>query len=93
MQKVVDNENLRWIPVTPTGEQVEVSLVFQDDKGKLEEFSISTFVSPTKLNEFEGFEVGEKKFSLFRKLFFSLVPIFLRKRIFQENMPVSTAVM
>ena len=60
MQKVIDNENLRWIPVTPTGEQVEVSLVFQNNKGKLEEFPISTFVSPTKLNEFEGFEVDEK---------------------------------
>ena len=60
MQKVIDNENLRWIPVTPTGEQIEVSLVFQDDKGKLEEFSISTFVSPTKLNEFEGLELDEK---------------------------------
>jgi hypothetical protein len=60
MQKVIDNENLRWVPVTPTGEQIEVSLVFQNKKGKLEEFSISTFVSPTKLNEFEGFEVDEK---------------------------------
>ena len=60
MQKVIDNENLRWAPVTPTGEQIEVSLVFQNNKGKIEEFSISTFVSPTKLNEFEGFEVGEK---------------------------------
>ena len=92
MQKVIDNENLRWVPVTPTGEQIEVSLVFKDNKGKIEEFPISTFVSPTKLNEFEGFEVDEK-FSLFRKLFFSLVPIFLKKkRICQENMPVNTAV-
>jgi len=60
MQKVIDDENLRWTPVTPTGEQVEVSLVFQDNKGKIEEFSISTFVSPTKLNEFKGLELDEK---------------------------------
>jgi hypothetical protein len=60
MQKIIDKENQRWIPVTPTGEQIEVSIVFSNTKGNLEEWPISAFVSPTRLNEFEGIQVDDK---------------------------------
>ena len=86
MQKVIDKKNSRWIPVTPTGEKIEVSFVFRDPKGKNKELPISAFVSPTNLNEFAGIEVDEK-IQPFPKTF-----LFAGSHFSEEkNMPVKYA--
>jgi len=46
MKKMIDGKEIRWVPVDPSGDQVWVSLVFTDAKGRPVEHSINKFVSP-----------------------------------------------
>ena len=48
MKKALDGEGVRWVPVDPSGDQVWVSLVFADAKGKQVERAINKFIAPVK---------------------------------------------
>ena len=64
MQKFKDkNGEERYIPVPPSGDQIEVLLVFPDDEGKPKEFPISRFIAPVNLLEYDDshFEAAKTK--------------------------------
>ena len=54
MQKKLDKEGTRWVPVDPKGDPVEVFLVFPDEEGTLREHPISNFVAPAAQVDFDG---------------------------------------
>ena len=55
MRKVTDGEGgERLVPVQPAGDAVEVLLVFPNQDGKPQEHSVSRFVAPANLLDFDG---------------------------------------
>ncbi len=54
MQKKLDEEGTRWIPIEPAGDRIEVFFVFPDKEGNLHEHPIHNFVQPAQLVDFDG---------------------------------------
>jgi hypothetical protein len=61
MQKKLDEEGTRWIPIEPKGDPVEVFLVFPDEEGTLREHPISQFVAPADQVDFDGTPLPPRK--------------------------------
>lgn len=61
MQKKLDEEGTRWIPIEPKGDPVEVFLVFPDEEGTLREHPISEFVAPADQVDFDGTPLPPRK--------------------------------
>ena len=64
MRKALDAEGVRWVPVDPAGDEVRISLVFADAKGKQGEHAISKFISLVQTDEVEG-SLAKKKGEVF----------------------------
>ena len=58
--QTLEGDTKQWIPVPPTGDPIEVSLVFPDSKGKLGEHPINKFISPAQMNGLDKFAIEKK---------------------------------
>ena len=59
-------EGVRWVPVKPAGDRVQVSLVFPDAEGKLQEHPIQKFIAfaqAKKINGLAPAKIKPRKFS------------------------------
>lgn len=59
-------EGVRWVPVKPAGDRVQVSLVFPSATGKLQEHPIQNFIAfaqPKKISGLSPVKIKPKRFS------------------------------